>query len=1228
MTVKCLLIGIGCLQNSLFSPTTPRTMVDRRSLLRRTRSDRWLSSKKKVLYGREEEESTLQERYRWSCCPQPQKQRLRRTKHGESSVGPQQQQEVVMVSGPSGVGKTTLARTLKHTVVREGGGIFVTADFDSTNSATTKAPTTPYEAMATALTDVVEILVLLEGHTRYVQKQMHNTPDLHLLTDLVPSLTAIVGQPPRNQQLLQLHHPKLSSSSSSSLLQRKQSKDAKLTTTNGRKRRHPSPSSPLSTKIHNHQHHHQQQQQLQQQQQQQLQQPHAQHYQHHQPCSVALHAVIAKFLRVVASPHDFPVVLFLDNLHNADAASLELLRVLATTTTTTMAPSYKNESGKNIHKSSDNDDDDNDEEPPSGLLIVAAYKERRDLGVFLQDLREEPTVALTRIKLENFSSLLVNTMVNDMLQLDTGDTETAIVLTSVLMQQTGGNVRRVLSLLRFLTDQGILVPAEGAGRWELHGCDGLLPQNDNQDNGTATNDNNNSEQSSSQLFVRFLAERMRLCLSSKALRVLRVASCMMDTSIDDSALRLMVGRTVAYELEEAEKAGFLTFVPQRGGYSFADDHARQAAFSLIDARDVASFQLRLGQTLWREAGPQILESDNVFVVVNLLYRGVAAGASISAAERLRLADLHLTAGDYASSVSSFGKGETYYSRGIELLGNDAHWNDRYGLTLALHNGALECAVCNTNYGRVRDLTKLVFQHTHRVEDKLSAYRAMILSMEEQPDRVDRVRDVGWTVLKELGETMPTGHAGGNPRRSLVGTTELLRTKTGLRGVTLKQLLRRRGLRDSRRIAAFELLNVIAPYLLVTCCPTYLVPLATRIVRLSWKHGLHRRSCVGFALYGMLSACCLGRVREGLRFAQLSLSVVQLDEYKKELPVVYGIVYSTIHHLASPLRESLDCLKYAARISLETGNIGYYALNRITYCNLCFFAGLNLAIVKQEIIRPEATLSKHRHRRGLTDVLSPLLQFIQNTVDSGVQGNMCVLTGDYIIDFDTSVDEWIRYNNQAALVMAHVMSALLAYLYNDYQLAQDVLNKMELNPKIQSPASLIYPPMVAQFVPFLEGLIHVALMRLYSTDAGMCRRLKQKVQACLKQVTKSAKLNPSVHLHKQRLLEAELESTSLVLSMNSNHNTSSRSINSSSNSNNNVIHNKMEEARRLYGEAIELAKLQGCLHEAAIACERTSEHMRRIGDGVLHGLYRKKARVHYLQWGASGKALRLRPQPQL
>ena len=104
----------------------------------------------------------------------------------------------------------------------------------------------------------------------------------------------------------------------------------------------------------------------------------------------------------------------------------------------------------------------------------------------------------------------------------------------------------------------------------------------------------------------------------------------------------------------------------------------------------------------------------------------------------------------------------------------------------------------------------------------------------------------------------------------------------------------------------------------------------RMVYMTLKYGQGVNSAFAFASYGLLKIAT-GQIDEAYRFAQLAMRFLKEVEVKNYLPRVYVVVFGTVFIWKRPLRTSLEPLRQAHQVGLQTGT--YLRTYNILQC-LC------------------------------------------------------------------------------------------------------------------------------------------------------------------------------------------------------------------------------------------------------------------------------------------------------
>ncbi|MFT3770881.1 MAG: AAA family ATPase [Minicystis sp.] len=399
-----------------------------------------------------------------------------------------------------------------------------------------------------------------------------------------------------------------------------------------------------------------------------------------------------RFVQALAA-RGSPLVVVLDDLQWADAASLRLLPALASL-----------EARHVLIVGAYRDDQVGPEHPlVRAVEIVAAG------GIPVQRL------ALGPLDLDALASLCEGTL--------RGAPDRARALAAIVQQKTAGNPLFVERFLRHLHRSGLLVFDADRGAWDW----------DVRRIAAATVTEN---------VVELMVTTIR-GLPEATQRVLTIASCL-PGRIELGLLAALAGApvcAVSRELWSALREGLL--VPQaapipaaaagdepvseeqvtRGAvYRFVHDRVQEAAYSLLSGDEQKRLHLAAGWKLLE--GAMDREGDErLFDAVDQLDRG--ADLLVAEAERLRVAELDLRAARKARLASAFAQGLGYARRGLALLPEEAR-RAHPALWVALSREAAECAYLTGDFGGARAHIDDALQHVVAPEDldraRLPAHR--------------------------------------------------------------------------------------------------------------------------------------------------------------------------------------------------------------------------------------------------------------------------------------------------------------------------------------------------------------------------------------------------------------------------------------------------------------------------------------------------------------------------
>ncbi|NVB78557.1 MAG: AAA family ATPase [Kofleriaceae bacterium] len=384
------------------------------------------------------------------------------------------------------------------------------------------------------------------------------------------------------------------------------------------------------------------------------------------------------------------VVLFLDDLQRADAASLELVDHLVTHADGTC------------------------------MLVIAAY---RDDDSVTSDHPVRSFVRELGKRAQLFEHLVLSPLAHaDVAELcaDTFGRDPNAELARLVWQRTGGNPLSIMQLLGELhRDRRLWFDEQhGAWQWDLAGVSSLRDD----------------------IVDRTLARIHTL--SPPAREVLELVAYL-GMQFDADTLALFTDAPPGPSLDELLDAGLVSSVGT--GYRFVHARIREAIYTSVPPERRAALHALIGLRL-RDRLPADELGHRVFEVAGQINRGIEVVQD--RCERTRVAELELRAGRAAAASSAFATATTYLATGIRLL-DAAAWEDHHELAFALHLELARSELAQSHFAEVARAVELLLAHVHSARARRAVERLLIddhLSRNE----VAPALDIAFHTLAQLG----------------------------------------------------------------------------------------------------------------------------------------------------------------------------------------------------------------------------------------------------------------------------------------------------------------------------------------------------------------------------------------------------------------------------------------------------------------------------------------------
>ncbi|RUS21247.1 hypothetical protein BC937DRAFT_93220 [Endogone sp. FLAS-F59071] len=620
-------------------------------------------------------------------------------------------------------------------------------------------------------------------------------------------------------------------------------------------------------------------------------------------------------------------------------------------------------------------------------------------------------------------------------------------------------------------------------------------------------------------------------------------------------------------------------------YRFLHDRYSQAAYMLANETRRYRMHLKIGQMLLEDA------SADVFLTADHL---IKARFLISAFPQKSIyRALIIRAGDKASTAGALRIAFSYYSCCLNLL-SECPWEDgmdtSYTETLKLHLNVAELAWWANDMTLARTLLREVFLHSKSPIDRSPAWRLQIKMHFQQQNYKDGLQDV-FNCLHELG--LP------DIRQDVTQeeVDELFEQ--------LKNEINRRGfgnLRDSPPCEDVRILSIMG-VLQEACTVSYwqsshlIDMMALRLVQSSLLHGMSSASGCGFAWlgaaaekYGLYEFC--SEIGE--------LAIALCDKHSGHSEIARGYVFNAVflHQWKQRhMRTGKPFHEKAYKHALSGGDKLYSASALIHIGIIDFFVGENLSDTLQQL-----QLSLEEVRDLNSDITALFVAIIRTIL--ALQGKTYLekdnIFGDDSFCEQDFIEERCRYSTNPLVSMNWYRSfkMLPLVLYGFYEEAVELgfecIKTLHCHPCHRHGRMTLFLHSIAMIACIRNSLVDEQTQKQYFVKIGLNQELisKYAVHSRINYIMWHT-LVVRTHIHNYIFAEAELATLSHGASM--------------------------EIAANLFDRAIDEAQQGDWIQETAFAYELAGAFYLRRGMKSVAASLLGQSETLYNHWGAWGKA---------
>ena len=701
---------------------------------------------------------------------------------------------LLLVSGYSGIGKTSLIHELYRPIVRQRG-YFITGKFDQV------VRNIPYGAFAQALRSLVGQL-LTESEDRLAQWRARLSAALGanggVLAEVIPELELILG---------------------------KQAPPPPLDPTEARNR---------------------------------------------------FGYVFQQFVGALAD-RDHPLVVFLDDLQWADAATLDLLQALLT--------------GPDIHH----------------LMLIGAYRDNEvdanHLLTWAINRLESSGARVSRVWLGPLALPDLTAFVSDTLH-----REPAYVgaLAGLIRKKTDGNPFFVIQFLKTLEQEGHFAFDQARTGWSFR-MDTIAT--------AGITDN----------VVDLMTRKIRR-LSAHAQRALTLAACIGNQFDWDTYVTVsrQPPEDAASGLAEAVEAGLIqksddpAAPPTPGAhtrisYAFLHDRVQQAAYGLIPEAQKRPVHLDVGRLLLADLNPDGSD-DRIFTVINHL--NIGGDLVTDAAERLSLARLNLAAGRKAKLSAAYHAAVDYFDKGLALL-DESQWRAEYELMFSLHLELAECQYLGGAFDRAEATFLSLLEHTTTALDRAQVHALRITLYENQSrwtDAVSAARD--GLVLFDIVLPVTAGDKEAALDREVGAVQQLLGTRT------IASLVNLPDMSDPNSRMVLRILTIVWAPAYISGDQVLARLISATMVRLSLTDGNTEDSAYGYVTHAITIGPIRRNYRAAYEWGELALSINRRFDDVKRRAKIHQQFQAHVNLWSRPFETGIAHARIACQSGIESGDFPY------------------------------------------------------------------------------------------------------------------------------------------------------------------------------------------------------------------------------------------------------------------------------------------------------------------
>jgi len=452
-------------------------------------------------------------------------------------------------------------------------------------------------------------------------------------------------------------------------------------------------------------------------------------------------------------------------------------------------------------------------------------------------------------------------------------------------------------------------------------------------------------------------------------------------------------------------------------FKFCHDRVQQAAYSLMQGLQKKEVHLRIGRLILSNVAQDELVETSFSTVHHLNY---AYDLITEESEKIVLAELNLMAGKKAKASSAYEPALRYLTMGTDLL-DDKSWTESYPLTLGLYMHRAEAEYLNGHFEVSERLVDLILNHARSVVEQAEVYRILIVQFTMLAS-YKKAYEVGQKALGLLGISTPDqGQAG----IQLMLDQLIDEINKKISGRLVSSLIDGPELNNADIKIAVKLLSDMLPlaFFLDLSIFSYLTVI---LVDISLQYGNTPESAYGFACYGRL-LITRGEYQSGDEFGRLAMRLSEKYNNLGQKSRCYNSFANFIQLWRKHIRTTNDLNIEGYQSGIQSGEFQFagYCVSNLLFNH--FYQGTNLKTILELSTEYELFVLKTKSQISSGSVTA-VRWTIQNLVDFPKYDNESM---DLATWLERQLLRELEFND-SSMVLCHsqIYLAQLLYLYGE------------------------------------------------------------------------------------------------------------------------------------------------------------------------------------------------------